>query len=243
MNMPLPVGQLLVIDPCGETQSRIARYVQGRGFSVTSVPDPMAAMTTIVGATPDIVITDLFLPDGAGLALVKELKARHEPCPVIVMAHNAPEPLIVEALRGGAIDYLHKPVAEEELPVEAAHVVGAHRGDDVLHVHALLDHVEGRGSARGVDGARKGLLPGRHGCGEAHEEEGTADEGRVEGVLRAVAGLVEDQHRVHGRAAHQAGEQVMRGRAGKVVGVDVVVHRRAHARRPGADRRDPGQCA
>ena len=115
MNMPLPVDQLLVIDPCVETQSQIARYVQGRGFAVTSVPDPVVAMAKIEEAAPDVVITDMFLPGGAGVALVKELKARHETCPVIVMAQNAPERLIVEALRGGAFDYLHKPVAEEEL--------------------------------------------------------------------------------------------------------------------------------
>ena len=115
MNLPLPADHLLVIDPCLETQSRIAHYVKDRGFSVMSVPDAVAAMAKLEEVVPDIVITDMFLPDGAGLALVKELKARHEPCPVIVMGHNAPEPLIVEALRGGAIDYLHKPIAEEEL--------------------------------------------------------------------------------------------------------------------------------
>jgi two-component system, cell cycle response regulator len=115
MNMSLPPDHLLVIDPCVDTQSRINHYVQGRSFSVINVPDPVVAMATIEQEAPDIVITDMFLPDGAGLALVKELKARHEPCPVIVMAQNAPERLIVEALRGGAIDYLHKPVTEEEL--------------------------------------------------------------------------------------------------------------------------------
>jgi two-component system, cell cycle response regulator len=115
MNLPLPADHLLVIDPCLETQSRIAHYVKDRGFAVMSVPDAVAAMAKLEEVAPDIVITDMFLPDGAGLALVKELKARHEPFPVIVMGHNAPEPLIVEALRGGAIDYLHKPITEEEL--------------------------------------------------------------------------------------------------------------------------------
>lgn len=115
MNLSLPVDHLLVIDPCSDTQSRIAHYAQDRGFSVMRVPDSAAAMAKIEETAPDLVITDLFLPDGAGLELVKELKARHEPCPVIVMARHAPKPLIVEALRGGAIDYLHKPVTEEEL--------------------------------------------------------------------------------------------------------------------------------
>ena len=115
MNMPLPADQLLIIDPSLDIQARIAHYVQGRGFSVMAVPDLVVAMARIEEAAPDIVITDMFLPDGAGLALVKELKGRHEPCPVIVMANNAPESLIVEALRSGAVDYLHKPIAEEEL--------------------------------------------------------------------------------------------------------------------------------
>lgn len=115
MTISAATEHLLIIDPCPDTRSRIDLYAQGNGLSVTSVPDTVAAMARIEEAAPDMVITDLFLPDGAGVALVKELKARHEPCPVIVMGHNAPEPLIVEALRGGAVDYLHKPVAEEEL--------------------------------------------------------------------------------------------------------------------------------
>jgi two-component system, cell cycle response regulator len=115
MTMLSATEHLLIIDPCMDTRSRIDLYAQGNGLSVTAVPDTMAAMTRIEKAAPDIVITDLFLPDGAGMALVKELKARHEPCPVIVMGNNAPEPLIIEALRGGAVDYLHKPVAEDEL--------------------------------------------------------------------------------------------------------------------------------
>jgi response regulator RpfG family c-di-GMP phosphodiesterase len=57
----------------------------------------------------------MFLPEGAGLALVKEIRARHELCPVIVMAQDASELAVVHALRAGAVDYLHKPVAEEEL--------------------------------------------------------------------------------------------------------------------------------
>ena len=115
MNMSLPPECILIVDPCPDTRSRITHFVQGKGFSVMAVPDPPAAMAKIETAVPDIVITDLFLPDGAGLALVKELKARQEPCPVITMGENASERLIVDALRAGAIDYIHKPVAQDEL--------------------------------------------------------------------------------------------------------------------------------
>ena len=115
MTMPTTSDHLLVIDPCPDTQARIAEQLQGRGFSVVAASDPTTALTTIDMAAPDIVITDLFLPEATGLTLLKELKARHELCPVIVMAKDAPEPMIVQALRIGAADYLHKPVTEEEL--------------------------------------------------------------------------------------------------------------------------------
>ena len=107
--------QLLVIDPCRETQSRIVQHLQGRGVGVIAVSDPTAAMLAIESAAPDLVITDLFLPEGDGLALVKELHSRPDLCPVIAMADGASEQMIVQALRLGAADYVHKPIVEEEL--------------------------------------------------------------------------------------------------------------------------------
>ena len=115
MSMLTTSDHLLVIDPCPDTQARIAEQLQGRGFSVVAASDPETALTTIDMAAPDVVITDLFLPEATGLTVLKELKARHELCPVIVMAKDAPEPMIIQALRIGAADYLHKPVTEEEL--------------------------------------------------------------------------------------------------------------------------------
>jgi len=127
-----PPCNVLVIDPCPETQACIVNHVQGRGFSIIAASDPTTALATIDLAAPDIVITDLFLPDGAGLTLAKELRSRQELCPVIVMAQDAPELAVVYALRAGAVDYLHKPVAEEELAhalQRARHLLPGDLGD------------------------------------------------------------------------------------------------------------------
>lgn len=127
-----PACHVLVVDPCPETQAGIASCVYGRGVSVMTVSDPAAALAIMDRAMPDVVITDLFLSGGEGLALTKELRSRHELCPVIVMAKDAPESAIVEALRVGAIDYLHKPIAEDELAsalYRAQHVAPGHLTD------------------------------------------------------------------------------------------------------------------
>lgn len=154
MNTPTTSDHLLVIDPCPDTQARIAEQLQGRGYSVVAASDPNTALTTIDMAAPDIVITDLFLPEATGLTLLKELKARHELCPVIVMAKDAPEPMIVQALRIGAADYLHKPVTEEELahalqrartllPGDLADIPGVCRSEYRLTVDSDPAHIPG----------------------------------------------------------------------------------------------------
>jgi two-component system, cell cycle response regulator len=152
--MLMPSEHLLVIDPCPDTQARIAEQLQGRGFSVVAASDPTTALTTVDIAAPDIVITDLFLPEAAGLTLLKELRARHELCPVIVMARDAPELMIVQALRIGAADYLHKPVNEEELahalqrarnllPGDLADIPGLRRSEYRLTVDSDPTHIPG----------------------------------------------------------------------------------------------------
>ncbi|MBH0201218.1 MAG: response regulator [Nitrospira sp.] len=152
MNGLTTSDHLLVIDPCLDTQARIAEQLQGRGFSVVAASDPTTALSTIDMTAPDIVITELFLPDATGLTVLSELKARHELCPVIVMAKDAPEPMILQALRMGAADYLHKPVTEEELaealqrarnllPGNLADLPGLCRADYQLTVDSDPTHI------------------------------------------------------------------------------------------------------
>lgn len=154
MTTQSPPCRVLVIDSCPETQAGIVRLVHGRGVTVTALPDPVAAMAAIDQAAPDVIITDLFLPDGAGLALTKEIRSRRDLCPVIVMASDAPESVIVQALRAGAIDYLHKPIAEEELahalyrarhllPGDLADLSGVRRSECRLAVDSDPAHIPG----------------------------------------------------------------------------------------------------
>lgn len=154
MTVERSLCNVLVVDPCAETQAGIVSYVHGRGVSVIAVSDPVAALAVLDRAAPDIVITELFLPDGAGLALTKEIRSRHEPCPVIVMARDAPESVVVQALREGAVDYLHKPIDEEGLahalyrarnllPGNLADLSGVCRSEHCLIVDSDPAHVPG----------------------------------------------------------------------------------------------------
>ncbi|MBD0315687.1 MAG: response regulator [Nitrospiraceae bacterium] len=142
---------VLIVDPCSETQARIAEHLQGRGFSIITATEPVAAMAMIDMAAPHVVITDLFLPEGGGLALTKRLKTRHGSCPVIAMTGDGSSTAIIQALRAGAVDYLNKPIAVEELahalqrarqvlPLEI-HSTAVRRFEHIVTMHSHPDHI------------------------------------------------------------------------------------------------------
>ena len=115
MNTPTPSCTVLIVDPCRDTQAQILDHVQSRGFSVISAQDATVALSTIELTRPDIVLTDSFYPDGAGLTLTKTIRSRHMPCPVIVMGQHRSEQAVIHALRAGAVDFIQKPIGVEEL--------------------------------------------------------------------------------------------------------------------------------
>jgi PAS domain S-box-containing protein len=71
-----------------------------------TVADAIARLAA--GEPPDIVLTDLQLPDGNGLDLLREIRARHAALPVIVLTGQGESEPAIAALRAGADDYLVK---------------------------------------------------------------------------------------------------------------------------------------
>jgi two-component system, OmpR family, KDP operon response regulator KdpE len=64
---------------------------------------------------PDLVILDLGLPDVPGLELLRQIRARREDLPIVVLSSRGDEAAKVEALDLGADDYVTKPFGMEEL--------------------------------------------------------------------------------------------------------------------------------
>jgi CheY-like chemotaxis protein/anti-sigma regulatory factor (Ser/Thr protein kinase) len=154
MNTPVPSCTVLVVDPCRETQAQILGHLQNRGFSVITAADSTAALATIELTAPDIVLTDSFLPEESGLTLIKTLRSRQVPCPVIVMAAHRSDEAVIHALRAGAVDYLHKPIGVEELahalqrarhllPADILDTPGLVRSDYTLTIDSDPEHIPG----------------------------------------------------------------------------------------------------
>jgi DNA-binding NtrC family response regulator len=87
----------------------LAETVSREGFSAATAPDLEQARGEMAASFPDVLITDLQLPDGSGLELLDELKERPDTQVILVTAHASVE-TAVEALRRNVADYLTKPV-------------------------------------------------------------------------------------------------------------------------------------
>jgi diguanylate cyclase (GGDEF)-like protein/PAS domain S-box-containing protein len=101
------------------------------------------AAGAVAGALPDVLLVDMRLPDGNGLELLGEVRARGLPVAVVMLTGSGDEALVVTALRSGADDYVVKGGAYiERLPAILAGVlrtfrlVSAHRSTPIRVLYA-----------------------------------------------------------------------------------------------------------
>jgi DNA-binding response OmpR family regulator len=107
--------RLLVVEDNEQLAELLAQGLQTAGYEtdvLTSLEEASAVLRTTFYAA---LILDLGLPDGDGLALLRELRHRNNPIPVLVLTARGGLRDRVQGLRSGADDYLVKPFALEEL--------------------------------------------------------------------------------------------------------------------------------
>src|SRR5579859_729142 len=87
---------------------------KAEGFTVATADSLRNARIQMTRLQPDVLLTDLQLPDGHGMELIGDLETRESTELVLITGHASVESA-VEALRAGATDYLVKPVDLERL--------------------------------------------------------------------------------------------------------------------------------
>src|SRR5512135_2095582 len=85
------------------------------GYEVAATPDGAAAAEWLETQRADALITDIRMPKMDGLALFRHCRERHPELPVILVTAYGRIEDAVEAMRGGAFDYISKPFDEAEL--------------------------------------------------------------------------------------------------------------------------------
>jgi len=106
--------KVLIVDDEPPIRKLLRMGLGTQGFQTIDAPNGKAAIELMV-EQPDLVILDLGLPDVPGLELLRQIRARREDLPIVVLSSRGDEAAKVEALDLGADDYVTKPFGMEEL--------------------------------------------------------------------------------------------------------------------------------
>ena len=108
---------ILVVDDEEAQRKVLSGFLRKKGFEVIQAARADAALAEVRSRLVDLVLTDLRMPDGDGLALIDDLRRLNPEVPVVVMTAFGTIQTAVEAMKRGAADYLTKPIDLDELEV------------------------------------------------------------------------------------------------------------------------------
>jgi len=155
-------ARILVVDDDPDIADVVSMMLADLGGYETRIAhSPDAALAALAGGDWDLLLTDLQRPQMTGIQLVQAAQAIRPDLPAIIMTAHATIDAAVDALRGGAVDFIRKPIDTGELLSQVDRAITGARArrvrDVVLAIGAHPDDVEiGAG----------GTLAGHHARGD-----------------------------------------------------------------------------
>jgi DNA-binding NtrC family response regulator len=107
--------RILVVDDDQDSVELVEKILKKDGYRVQTLTDGRKVEEEIRKNDIHLAVVDLKMPDISGLDVVEMIRHHDSDCAIILMTGYATLDSAVSALRGGVVDYLRKPVREDEL--------------------------------------------------------------------------------------------------------------------------------
>lgn len=120
--------RILVVEDDRKTAAFIAKAFKAEGFAVDCLRDGDGALAAVETTPFDAVVLDIMILGRDGLSVLKQMRARGNQTPVLLLSARGEMNERVEGLNAGAEDYLAKPFALEEL-IARVRSLGRRGGD------------------------------------------------------------------------------------------------------------------
>lgn len=112
----MPAGHVLIVEDNHEMRRLVVEaLLRPQEYRCSQAADGLAGLALAREAAPDLVVTDMYMPGMNGLELIQTLHAERPDLPCILITAEGSEVLASQAFRSGAVDYLIKPFALEDL--------------------------------------------------------------------------------------------------------------------------------
>ncbi|MCX6360215.1 MAG: response regulator [Armatimonadetes bacterium] len=109
------MSNVLLVDDESGIRVTLSHFLRGAGHSVTSCDNPVDGLRLALELMPDIVVTDVVMPQGSGLDLLRDVRRALPDTQVIVITGAPTLETAQEAVQYGAYDFLLKPVDKEAI--------------------------------------------------------------------------------------------------------------------------------
>ncbi len=119
--------KILIVDDEPLIRWTLREALRGWGYSSIEAETVNEALTSFELEQPSALLLDINLPDGSGLDVLREVKRRHSQALVIMITANVMVDDTIAALRGGAYDFISKPINLSELQVTLRNGLEAHQ--------------------------------------------------------------------------------------------------------------------
>lgn len=113
--MPQHHPKLLLIDDEPDILELMSMTLQRQGYDSDLVSDVSSAIRQLQSDRYDACLTDLRLPDGSGIEIVKYIQRSFPSTPVAVISAHGNMETAIEALKAGAFDFISKPIELDRL--------------------------------------------------------------------------------------------------------------------------------
>jgi DNA-binding NtrC family response regulator len=112
-----PTGKVLIVDDDRFVRMALSEALKSWGYDVVEAETVATGKKAFADEEPSIVLLDIDLPDGSGLDVLADIKSQSPETIAVMITGNVDVENTVAALRGGAHDFIGKPVRVEELRV------------------------------------------------------------------------------------------------------------------------------
>ena len=119
--------KILVLDDEKMIRWSLGEALRGWGYEPIEVGTAAAALEAFDAEQPVANLLDINLPDGSGLEVLRQIRSRQQDAVVIMITANVLVDETIAALRGGAYDFIGKPINLEELQVAIRNGIEANR--------------------------------------------------------------------------------------------------------------------
>lgn len=109
------MARIAVVEDDPLARELLVDALEGRDHVVEAFEDAGSARAALGASPPDLLVSDIDLPDGSGFDLIRALRAVHPDLLVIVQSGRDTEGDLLEGFDAGAADYITKPISVAEL--------------------------------------------------------------------------------------------------------------------------------